>query len=61
MDDHAVIGDKKSSWAVTCKQLLEINNREQGFKSYKKYNKRETKQKMEKGYTNYKIRMMYKW
>ena len=47
-DDHAMIGDKKSSWAVTCKKLLENNIKEQGFKSYNKYSKRETKQKMEK-------------
>ena len=44
MDAHAMIGDKKSSWVVTCKKLLEDNIREQGFKSYKKSNKREAKQ-----------------
>ena len=48
MDDHAMIGNKKSSWAGTCKILLEDNIREQGFKSYKKDNKREAKQKMDK-------------
>ena len=44
MDADAMIGDKKSSWTVTCKKLLEDNIREQGFKSYKKSNKREAKQ-----------------
>ena len=48
MDAHVMIGDIKSSWAVTCKQLLEENIRVRGFKSYKKYNKREAKQKMDK-------------
>ena len=43
-----MIGDKKSSWAVTRKKLLEEYIREQGFKSYNKYSKRETKQKMGK-------------
>ena len=35
MDAHAMIGDNKSSWAVTCKKILEDKVREQGFKSYK--------------------------
>ena len=48
MDSHAMIGNTKSSWAVTCKILLEDNIREQGFKSYKKSNKREAKQTMGK-------------
>ena len=48
MDVHAMIGDKKFSWAVTCEKLLEDNIRKQEFKSYKKSNKREAEQKMEK-------------
>ena len=48
MDAHAMIGDIKSSWAVTCKNLLEDNIREQEFKSYKKFNKREANKKMDK-------------
>ena len=47
MDNHAMIGNKKFSLAVTCKKLLEDNIREQGFKSYRKSNKREANQKME--------------
>ena len=34
MNDHAMIGNKKSSWAITCKILLEDNIREQRVKSY---------------------------
>ena len=45
MDAHVMIVEKGSSWAVTCKKLLEDNIRVHGVKSY---NKRETKQKMEK-------------
>ena len=48
MDAHAMIGNKKSSWVVTCKILLEDNIREQGVKSYRKSNKSEAKQKMDK-------------
>ena len=45
---YAMIGNNKSSWAVTCKILLEDNIRMQGVKSYSKSNKREAKQKMDK-------------
>ena len=43
-----MIRNKRSSWAVTCKILLEDNIREQGVKSFLKSNKREAKQKMDK-------------
>ena len=43
MEAYAMIGNKKSSWAITCKILLEDSIREQGFKSYRKSNKREVK------------------
>ena len=49
IDAHAMIREKGSSWTVTCKNLLENNIRVHGVKSYNKHNKRETKQKMEKG------------
>ena len=42
MDAHAMIGEKRSSWAVTCKKLLEDNIRVHEVKSYKKYSKQET-------------------
>ena len=48
MDAHAMFGNKRSSWAVSCKILLEDNIREQGVKSFLKSNKREAKQKMDK-------------
>ena len=32
MDAHAMIGNKRSSWAVSCKILLEDNTREKGVK-----------------------------
>ena len=48
MDAHAMIGNKRSSWAVSCKILLEDKIREKGVKSYRKSNKREAKQKMDK-------------
>ena len=48
MDAHAMIGNKKSSWAVTCKLLLEDKLREKGVKSYRKSKKREAKQIMDK-------------
>ena len=48
MDTHAMIGNKKSSWAVTCKILLEDKLREKGVKSYRKSNNREAKQIMDK-------------
>ena len=48
MDAHAMIGEKVSSWVVTCKQLLEDKIRVHGVKSYNKHSKRETKQKMKK-------------
>ena len=34
MDTHALIGEKKSSWAVTCKILSKDNIRVHGFQSY---------------------------
>ena len=43
MDAHAMIGNKRSSWAVSCKILLEDNIGEQGVKSFLKSNKREAK------------------
>ena len=55
MDTHAMIRDKKSSWVVTCRKLLENNIREQGFKSYKKSSKREAKQKIDKKVYHLKI------
>ena len=48
MDDHAMIGEKISSWVATCKTLLEDDIRVHGVKSYNKHSKRETKQKMKK-------------
>ena len=48
MNAHAMIWNKKSSWVVTCKKLLEDNIREQEVKSYRKSNKIEAKQKMDK-------------
>ena len=35
MDTHAMIGEKRSSWAVTCKKLLEDDIRVHGIKSDK--------------------------
>ena len=49
-----MIGEKRSSWAVTYKKLLEDNIIVHGVKSYKKYSKQETKQKMEKEYIIFK-------
>ena len=43
MDAHAMIGKKGSSWAVTCKKLLEDSIRVHGVKSYNKHSKREKK------------------
>ena len=43
IDAHTMIWNKKSSLVVTCKKT-----REQGFKSYRKSNKREAKQKLDK-------------
>ena len=48
MNAHAMIGEKGSSWAITCKKLLEDNIRVHGVKLYNKHSKRETKQNMEK-------------
>ena len=48
MNAHAMIREKRFSWVVTCKKLLDDNIRVHGVKSYKKYRKQETKQKMEK-------------
>ena len=42
------MGTKNLVGRLYAKKLLENNIREQGFKSYKKYNKIEAKQKMEK-------------
>jgi len=39
-----MIGEKGSSWVVTCKKLLEDNIRVHGVKSFNKNSKRETKQ-----------------
>ena len=39
MNDHAMIGERKSSLAVTCKRLLEDNIRVHRVKSYTKYSK----------------------
>ena len=44
MHAHAMIGEKRSSWVVTCKKLLEDNIRVHGVKSFNKNSKRETKQ-----------------
>ena len=54
-----MIGEKGSSWTVTCKTLLEDNIRVHGVKSYNKHSKRETKQKMEKGYIIFKVWRVY--
>ena len=43
-----MIGEKKTSWAVKCKRLLENDIRVHGVKSYKKYSKQEENQKMKK-------------
>ena len=43
-----MIGEKRSNWAVTCKNLLEDNIRVHGVQLYKKYSKQETKHKIEK-------------
>ena len=59
MDAHTMIREKSSSWAVSYKQLLEDNARVHGIKSYNKYRKQETKQKMEKEYTIIKIWKVY--
>ena len=40
MDAHAMIGNIKSSWAVTCKLLLEDKLRDKGVKSYRKFKKK---------------------
>ena len=48
MNAHAMIGEKGSSWAITCKKLLEDNIRVHGVKLYNKYSNRETEQKMGK-------------
>ena len=59
-----MIGEKGSSWVVTCKKLLEDNIRVHGVKSFNKNSKRETKQnktkqKMEKEYIIFKIWRVY--
>ena len=48
IDAHAMIGNEKFSWAVTCKILLEDNIKEQGVKSYRESNKRESEKKTDK-------------
>ena len=41
MDAHAMIGERKSSWAVTFKRLLEDNIKVHGVQSYNKHSKQE--------------------
>ena len=43
MDAHATIGKKGSSWAVTCKKILEDSIRVHEVKSYNKHSKRKIK------------------
>ena len=59
LDAHEMIGEKRSSLAITCKKLLEDNIRVHGIKSHNKHSKRETKLKMEKGYIIFKIWRVY--
>ena len=46
MEARVMVGETKSSWAIICQKLLEENSRIYGVKSYNKYGKRETEQKI---------------
>ena len=59
MKSRAIVEDKKSSWVVTCKKLLEDNIRVHGVKYCNKHGKRETKKKMKKCYIICKIWNIY--
>ena len=59
MDAHAMIGEKRSSWPVTCRKLLEDKIREYMELNHTKNtaNKKQTKDKKE--YIIFKIWRMY--
>ena len=59
VDAHALIGEQKSSWAVTCKRLSKNTIRVHGFQSYKNTASKKKKQKIEIGYIIFKIWRMY--
>ena len=59
MDAHAMIGEKRSSWAVTCKTLLKDNIRVHGVKSFNKYRKQETKKRWKKDSMIFRIWRVY--
>ena len=58
MDAHAMFGNKRSSWSVSCKILLEGNIREQGVKSYRNQTREKRNKRWIRGCIIYKMRRM---